>query len=284
MNVAQAWTAFWAEQGPKSRCLANAPREILDLLDGHWHGLAPALPSNVLDLGCGAGVVGRELLGANPQLRVTGIDIALIPQSGDPRLELIPWTPMESLPFDDASFDAAVSQYGYEYGQAHETALEVARVLSPGAPFSFLIHHSESPLVAGMRLHKKAIDGLCDSRICSAFVMGDATGLGEQLAVLKHQCLGDPIVDQAGYGLRIHIRQDERRRHEIWKAVSDALEPERVMLQALSLCCVGHDDVDYWLEPLKAGFELKTPAAIRMRSGEPIAWIIEGRRRPAVTH
>ncbi len=284
MNVAQAWTTFWAEQGPRSRCLANAPSEMLEPLDGHWHALAPNLSSKVLDLGCGGGVVGRELLASNPRLRITGIDIALIPPSGDQRLELVPWTPMESLPFSDASFDAAVSQFGYEYGQTDETAQEVARVLSPGSPISFLIHHSESPLVSGMKLHKKAIDGLCGSPICSAFVTGDARALNEQLAVLRRQCLGDPIIDQAAYGLQVHIRQDEPRRHEIWKAVADALEPERIMLQALNLCCVGHDDVDYWLEPLSRGFELMSPRVIRIGSGASVAWAIEGRRRAIVTH
>ena len=285
-NVAQAWTTFWAEQGPGSRCLARAPEELLDPLDSHWHelasGLSPAI--EVLDLACGAGAVGRELLEGQPNLHVTGIDIALIPPSRDARIELVPWTPMESLPFDEASFDAAVSQFGYEYGRTAEAASEVARVLAPGSPISLLIHHSESPLVEGMRSHKRALEGLCSGEVRETFIAGNAGAFSEQIARLKRQCPDDPIIDQAAYGLQVHIRQDECRRSDIWKAVDDALWPERTMLEALSLSCVGHRDVDYWTSPLSEAFDLAPPAVIRMRSGEPIAWLIEGIRRPAITH
>lgn len=284
MNAAQAWSMFWAEQGPGSRCLANAPRELLELLDNHWRTFAMNLPgqSKVLDLACGGGVVGCELLSAQPGLRVTGIDIALIPPSRDPRNELIPWTPIESLPFEDGSFDAAVSQFGYEYGQTEEAAKEVARVLPPNAPLSLILHHSMSPLIAGMRQHKRALDGLCSYAVSDAFVAGDAGALGEQIAMLKRECPADPIIDQAAHGLVAHIRQDEGRRSDIWRTVAEALEPERITLDALNLRCVGHDDVTYWTGPLSKAFDLAEPTAVRIPSGEPIAWLIEGRRRPLV--
>ena len=216
-NVAQAWTTFWAEQGPGSRCLASASEELLHPLDSHWHDLASGLlpATEVLDLACGAGAVGRELLQGQPDLHVTGIDIALIPPSGDNRIELVPWTPMESLPFDEASFDAAVSQFGYEYGHTAKAACEVARVLAPGAPISLLLHHCDSPLVEGMRLHKRALEGLCSREVRETFIAGNASVFGEQIARLKRQCPGDPIIDQAAYGLQVHIRQEACRRPDI---------------------------------------------------------------------
>jgi len=285
-NVAQAWTTFWAEQGPGSRCLARASEELLQPLDTHWHELASGLlpATEVLDLACGAGAVGRELLEGQPDLHVTGIDIALIPPSQDHRIELVPWTPMESLPFGEGSFDAAVSQFGYEYGQTAEAASEVARVLAPGAPISLLLHHSDSPLVEGMRLHKRALEGLCSREVRETFIAGNASVFGEQIARLKRQCPGDPIIDQAAYGLQIHIRQEACRRSDIWKAVDDALRPERIMLDALNLSCVGHDDVSYWTGPLSEAFDLAPPTVVEMRSGEPIAWLIEGTRRPTASH
>jgi len=233
-NVAQAWTTFWAEQGPGSRCLARASEELLQPLDTHWHELASGLlpATEVLDLACGAGAVGRELLEGQPDLHVTGIDIALIPPSQDHRIELVPWTPMESLPFGEGTFDAAVSQFGYEYGQTAEAASEVARVLAPGAPISLLLHHSDSPLVEGMRLHKRALEGLCSREVRETFIAGNASVFGEQIARLKRQCPGDPIIDQAAYGLQIHIRQEACRRSDIWKAVDDAM----LMIEAEKLC------------------------------------------------
>ncbi len=149
---------------------------------------------------------------------------------------------------------------------------------------SLLIHHSESPLVTGMRLHKRAIEGVCGRQVGKAFVEGNASALGEQLALLKLECPNDPIIDQAAHGLQAHIRQDERLRNDIWKAVAEALEPERIMLEALNICCVGHDDVGYWTGPLSGAFELAPPGIVRMHSGEPIAWVIEGKRRLFVTN
>ena len=56
------------------------------------------------------------------------------------------------------------------------------------------------------------------------------------------------------------------------------------MLDALNLSCVGHDDVSYWTGPLSEAFDLAPPAVVQMRSGKPIAWLIEGIRRQTASH
>lgn len=279
-NVAEAWSAFWAEQGPASRCLAHAPPELLGPLDDHWRGLATALApmGTVLDLGCGAGAVGRLLIEAEPRLEVTGIDLAEVPHSNNPHLNLLSGIAIEALPFPDRTFGAAVSQFGYEYGRTEEAAEEVARVLVPRAHLSFLIHHPDSPLVAGMRLHRLAIQALCGGQVREAFVAGDADALNQCLEALKRQ-YPDPIIDQAAHGLLIKIRQAPAQRQAIWNAVEEALAPERIMLEALDDFRVGHHDVGYWLDPLSKDFEIQPPAVVRVRRGEPISWLIQGQRR-----
>jgi SAM-dependent methyltransferase len=240
-------------------------------------GLRPK--SRVIDLGAGAGAVGRALLAAEPTLHVTGVDIASVPSPDDSRLELLSGTPMEKLPFPAESFQAAVSQFGYEYGDHQATASELARVLSPNAPFSFLIHHCEGPIVAGMRRHLRAIEALCGLRVQSAFFAGNSTALADHIALLKREC-PDPIFDQAERGLQAHIRQDEAARLQIWRAVAEALVPELIMLDSFDLCRADENrDIDHFVASLNKAFEVRPPRVLQTRLGQPLAWIIEGRRR-----
>jgi SAM-dependent methyltransferase len=47
---------------------------------------------------------------------------------------------LEALPFAVASFDAIVSQFGFEYADEDQAVAEVARVAAPGARLSFVMH------------------------------------------------------------------------------------------------------------------------------------------------
>jgi SAM-dependent methyltransferase len=62
----------------------------------------------------------------------------------------------EHLVFADGSFDAVVSQFGYEYGRTHKTARQLARVLAPAARFSFIVHHAGSTVVATNRARRSS--------------------------------------------------------------------------------------------------------------------------------
>ena len=278
---AEAWTIFWREQRPDSRCCANAPADMRQALDSHWRSLASTLPPgiNVIDIGCGAGAVGRELLSWRPDLSITGIDIAAILSSPDPRIQLLPDTPMESLPFADRTFGAAVSQFGYEYGRTGEAAKEVARVLAPGAPLSFLVHHSESPIAADSRDNLRALDQLTGAPLREAFISGQAAVLQQRLAALCRDCPGQRIVEQAARGLCVRINDPDPERAAVWNAVVSALAPEQFMLRSLTASCVAPDELTNWLEPLTEGFAIHSASILRMGGGKPLAWKIEGRRR-----
>ena len=278
--TAEAWSLFWAAQGPRSRCLARSP-ELYAPLDAHWHGFATCLPecARVLDLGCGTGAVGRALLHATRNLRITGVDLASIPPSSDTRLGLLSNVSMESLPFAPNAFDAAVSQFGYEYGDPVRSAGEIARVLAPGARLSFLVHHPEGPLVSAMRRHRRAIEGLCGVRIQAAFFAGDAMALSVRIAKLKRECANDSIIDDAERGLHSQIGNPESSRLQVWRAVIDALAPELVMLDSLELCCADDRSIDSLVHPLERRFDLEPSRLLRTTRGETIAWVIEGSRR-----
>jgi SAM-dependent methyltransferase len=235
--------------------------------------------AHVLDLGCGTGAVGRALLKKSPGIRVSGVDLARIPPSGTGGLKLLSNIAMEKLPFEAASFDAVVSQFGYEYGNPDHSAISIARVLAPGGQLSLLIHHPEGPLVAGMRRHRRAIEGLCGVRIQAAFFAGDRSALAERIATLKRECANDTLIDHAERGLHGQINNPEPNRLQVWKAVVDALAPELFMLDSLELCCVEDRSIDSLIKPLEEAFDLDPPRALKTRQGEPIAWVIEGARR-----
>lgn len=281
-EAAQAWTCFWGEQSEGSHCLAGAPADMRRALSEHWRSFAGTLPvgANVLDIGCGAGAVGSALVAAMPSLHVTGIDFADIPGSNSPQINLLSKTSMEALPFADGSFDAAASQFGFEYGRTDEAAAEMARVLRPGAPFSLLVHHSQSPVLTDLPSQKRAVEGLCGERLRDAFMSGNPAALQRELWALQQQSPGLRIIDCAARGLHSSIRRSQAQRVEVWNAIVDALLPERTLIKAQEKSCVAPDGLQRWLHTLAKAFNLASTSVLSVRSGVPIAWKFEGRRKP----
>lgn len=91
----------------------------------------------VLDVACGTGVLAREVLSrVQPAGSVVGIDLnegmLRVARRNRPEID---WRQgnAESLPFDDGSFDAVVSQFGLMFFEDKVAALrEMVRVLKPG--------------------------------------------------------------------------------------------------------------------------------------------------------
>ena len=273
-----AWTLFWADTA-QSRCAAGAP-EIWESLQRHWAAFADSLPrgARVLDLGCGAGAVGRMLLAARDDVHVTGVDAATVPRSNLPRMELLSETNMESLPFEGGSFSAVVSQFGYEYSQTDDAAAEVARVLAPGAPLSFLVHHSQSAIVNTNRERRGAVVAFLAPPVRAAFCSGDATVFRSQLALLVERYPDDALIEHLARALPTRLGWMMDKRVSTWESVADALAPEMSMAESLDACCVAPAQIDGWVEPLRELCELKPITILREGDGTPIAWCAEGTR------
>jgi len=276
----RAWTAFWQEQGDSSRCLAYAPPDVRRALDGHWSRFAAslALASRTVDLGCGAGAVGRVLLAARNDLRITGIDSARIPAPADRRIALLAESPMERLPFERACFDAAVSQFGFEYGHVQEAARALARVLVPGAPFSFLIHHAHSAITRVARGRNAALSALLCAAVETRFLSGNAAELDRWICPIQSGVSADALVGQVVQALRARVGRDRVQRSAIWTAIVEALAPEREILAALEAACVAPGDLRDWLANFPPQLRIRTASVVQRPAGEAIAWKIEGVR------
>ncbi|WP_294122842.1 class I SAM-dependent methyltransferase [Sphingomonas sp.] len=277
---AAAWTEFWNEQKEAAGCCASAP-EIRRPITRHWTGFAQSLVagSHVLDLACGTGAAGRALVAANPSLCVTGIDFAMVPACREPQIEILPAIKMEQLPFADGSFDAAVSQFGFEYGAVDMASVELARVLRRGAPFSLLVHHSAGRIAKDSINHRQALQLISGAAMEAAFLSGDDARLDRQLAHMRRQYPHERIIDEAGNGFRRMIAQSAAHRAEIWQAVRTALEPELVMLADLAEAAVSPDMLPAWLSHFDHRLKLQQTTVLTMSNGHTLCWKVEGVRR-----
>lgn len=278
-RIRDAWTAFWQDPASGRQCIRGAP-DITQALRDHWSGIAAHLPSDVrvLDLGCGAGAAAHALITARQDLHVTGIDFARVPAASDARITLLSDTAMEQLPFQDARFDAIISQFGFEYSRTHKTAHQMARVLKPGGRFSFVVHHAGSSVVATNRASLAAIRDIQELDMCEAFLAGNVFALGAKLAFLQREHPGDTMVQELSRSLPARARQGGAK-GAAWRAVEEILAQERAILEALDGCCVAPEELDGWLGPLRQVCAVTSTSVLRKPNGVPIAWCIGGTRR-----
>lgn len=118
-------------------------------------------PARVLDVGCGTGLLLRELASRRPgAAELTGIDPAAgmvevaRAKSADPRLTFVEGT-AERLPFGDATFDLVISTTSFDHWDDQRAGLaECRRVLSPGG--LFVLSDQCSPwLLPTLALHRR---------------------------------------------------------------------------------------------------------------------------------
>lgn len=114
--------------------LADHELDALQRLLGRGNG-------RCLDLGCGTGVPTSAVVELG--WSVVGVDLSadLLDRARSRGLEVLE-APADALPFDDATFDAAVSFLTHTDIDGFDAAVaEVARVLRPAAPFVYLGVH-----------------------------------------------------------------------------------------------------------------------------------------------
>jgi SAM-dependent methyltransferase len=276
------WSAFWQEF-----CLENMPHERCHIpgdgryvVDQHWAHFANILPrgAQVIDLGCGAGIVGRTLLGRRSDLRVTGVDFANVPTPVVENLTILPGVRMEALPFEDRRFDAAISLFGIEYGNIDQTAGELGRVLKSGAHFSFLVHHLDSEIVGEGIYRRKALQQLLSAKVRAVFLSGDMASVELQIARLREQFPGEPSIKLFTDYLRHHATLPRAERQAKWQNLLDGLGPEIALLERLEDSAKSAAGVGSWLASLLPVMRVVSVALLPRSSGEPIAWQVNGIR------
>lgn len=276
------WTAYWQEF-----CLENVTHERCHIpgdgqavVDRQWARFAAMLPRNaqLIDLGCGAGIAGRIVLSRRSDLHVTGVDFASVPTPAIDRLTIHPWVSMEDLPFDDGSFDAAISLFGIEYGMIDRTAGELGRVLKPGASFSFVVHHVESEIVREGITRRSALRRLLSGEVRAPFLGGNLPGVDRQIKRLRTQFPGEPSIMLFTDYLRHHVARNHAGREERWQNLLDGLNPELALLALLERSAKSAVEMGRWLVPLLETMTAVGASVLRRPSGEPIAWQVSGIR------
>ncbi|WP_372617246.1 methyltransferase domain-containing protein [Falsiroseomonas sp.] len=145
--------------------------------------LAPG--ERVLDIACGTGVLAREAaLRVAPGGAVVGldrnVDMLAVAERRAPELE---WRlgRAEALPFADASFDAAVGQFGLMFFEDRIAALrEQWRVLKPGGRLAVAVWGAleQSPGYAAMAALLRDLFGpRIANELRAPFALGDAAAL-----------------------------------------------------------------------------------------------------------
>ncbi len=276
------WSTFWQdfclENEPHERCYVPGDGRLV--VDQHWAAFADSLPLNskVIDLGCGAGIVGRTFLHRRADLHVIGVDWATVPILSVANLEIHSGVSMESLPFGGGCFDAAVSLFGIEYGNIDKTARELERVLKPGAPFSFLVHHRESEIVREGSARRRALRELISGKMKVTFLGGNFSGVGEQRQRLKQQFPHEPMINLVSDHFLGNIKHSRAERQVVWQKLADGLEPEIALLLHLERAAKSAVEMAAWLAALLSAMHVVSASVLRRQSGEPIAWHVSGFR------
>lgn len=169
------WDHYWHSDRIASCFDGAGASNYDDIVAAGWRDFLSSLPSEaaLLDLCTGNGAV--ALIAAQMRSRgyhfaVTGVDQAAIEPARyvsrlAPELERIRFlggVAAEDIPFERASFDAVLSQYGIEYTDVDASLGEIARVLRAGGAARLVMHAAEGIVVKDSRIHIKDADYLLD--------------------------------------------------------------------------------------------------------------------------
>jgi SAM-dependent methyltransferase len=144
----------------------------------------------VLDVACGTGVLARAAAAAvGPAGTVVGLDpndgMLAVASRTAPQIE---WRRgvAEALPFDAASFDAVVSQFGLMFFRDRHAAIgEMRRVLRPGGRLAVAVWGAldDAPAyVAFVGLLQELFGTAVADRLRAPFALGDAAALSASFA------------------------------------------------------------------------------------------------------
>lgn len=127
-----------------------------DAIDHAVGRLAPRAGERILDIGTGTGLAARRIASLGAQ--ATGIDLG--PELIDAARKLAPSVEFrvgdaEQLPFENGSFDGAISTFGIMFvNRPLEAARELARICRPGGRVALASWTPDSSIAKKFALHK----------------------------------------------------------------------------------------------------------------------------------
>lgn len=199
----------------------------LDLLDG----LVPLAGLSIVELGCGAAALARDLLDRHPDSRLTGLEVderqhAKNVAAPHPRLQILPGG-AQAIPCPDAAYDLALMLKSLHHVPTPLMAQalgEVARVLRPGGHLYVSEPVYAGPLNDVVRLFND--EGIVRAAAQAALDDALRTGRWEQTAERRF-CVSVRFADFADFERRMMrpTYADHRIDDALLATVRAALEP-----------------------------------------------------------
>lgn len=184
----KAWGDFWARQSGRSEggCLPYRWKGIDSVQQEAWRGFAKGLPdrAKVLDLATGDGRVMVWLRQERPDLELIGVDLAPQLPPAPEGTTVHAAIAMEDLPFEDDTFDAVVSQFGFEYGDIASVTAEISRVVKSQGKVALMMHRLDGPILAHNRNRRMQIGWALERK--------DVIGIAKRS--LEHRSTSGPFV------------------------------------------------------------------------------------------
>jgi ubiquinone/menaquinone biosynthesis C-methylase UbiE len=299
----EPWTLYWQADRLDS-AEANYSADDAAAIHAFWRSLAAAMPAGgtVIDLATGNGTVPAALLGENPDLVITGVDMADI----DPvrflstpgvlaSVDFRGGTDICSLPFDDGSFDAATSQFGIEYTPLEQTIPEAVRVIVGGGVVQLLMHRASSEIVAPAVTRRFEMEALlADDGVLqklAVFVADDTPA--DELEAAGEAHLASDVTRTAGItgqifeginqAIKLVTTSNRQGARELCATMQMRLAADRDRLQFLEDCALDESGFDAVVKLLEAN-GVSTEAAGELHAGAGtaddfvIGWQYRGRK------
>ena len=226
----EQWSRYW-EKGTITTFLGRFQNNYDGLVLKFWQEQLSELPntSKIIDLGTGNGAL--ALIAAtygdaeSKEFQVTAINYANIdplnnvlskqPTELVKKIDFRSKVSMEDTGFEDASFDCAISQFGFEYGSPAATIFELGRILRDKAGIIVMMHRQ------GSVLHQQAVEGIEQASICLASELTPKLkDLCVRLDQLRQQS-ADPATDDRAEELRNIVNTKTGQLHAAMDARTD---------------------------------------------------------------
>jgi len=291
-----AWADFWTQgSAGGGGCVPRALERIDTVQTAIWEAFARRLPAGarVLDLGTGAGAVLLKMATVRSDLELVGVDSSPALPSAPERIVLKPGVPMEKLPFPSGSFDAAASQFGYEYGDTARASLEMARVLKDDGCFRFIIHRRDGPILAHNLLRRGALRWALAAGSCldiaKAVVAARLhariptpaalrTAPEEARRLFPKQSVAAEIATAIVQTVEIGYNRPPAYAADVLQKIERKARNEVARLDDLDRAAADPEGLRRMVEELRSvGFEVEQPRdLLEAQTERPFAWLLSG--------